>query len=73
MTMPAGTNAASFVARYPVAEGDESVPDPIVIVNSGDKGDLLNQPLVGVRDQAVAFGVVRVLEAISNDPGYKGY
>ena len=57
----------------PVAEWDESVADPVVVVDRFHQRDLLNEPLVGIRDQAIEFGIMRVLEAVSNDPGYEGH
>jgi len=33
----------------------------------------LNEPLIGIRNQAIEFRIVRVLETVSNDPGYEGH
>jgi len=38
-----------------------------------DQSDLLNEPLVGICNQAIEFRIVRVLETVSNDPGYEGH
>jgi hypothetical protein len=62
-----------LASRFPLAEWDESVANPNVVRDCFNQGDLLNQPVVGKLDQALVLGIIRGLEAVSNDPGHEGY
>ena len=50
----------TMVERWlPLAEGIESISNPDVIGHRGNQFDLLNEPVVGKRDQALVSGYPR--------------